>query len=41
MLVWKEGIDPSQYRIQLFNGASGKVYEMNGLNGGNLPDAVY
>jgi gliding motility-associated-like protein len=45
MVTWKEGIDPTLYRIQLFNGAGGKVYEMNGLhknfNGENLPDAVY
>ncbi len=44
-VTWQDGIDPSQYRIQLFNGAGGKVYEMNGLhqnfNGENLPDAVY
>ena len=45
MVTWKEGIDPSLYRIQLFNGSGGKVYEMNGLHqsfdGGNLADAVY
>jgi hypothetical protein len=45
MVTWKDGIDPSLYRIQLFNGAGGKVYEMNGLHqnfdGGNLPDGVY
>ena len=45
MVTWKDGIDPSDYRIQLFNGAGGKVYEMNGLHqnfdGGNLPDGVY
>jgi hypothetical protein len=45
MVTWKDGIDPSDYRIQLFNGAGGKVYEMNGLHqsfdGGSLPDGVY
>jgi hypothetical protein len=45
MVTWKDGIDPALYRIQLFNGAGGKVYEMNGLHqnfdGGNLPDGVY
>ena len=45
MVTWKDGIDPSEYRIVLFNGAGGKVYEMNGLHqnfdGGALPDGVY
>jgi gliding motility-associated-like protein len=44
-VTWKDGIDPTDYRIQLFNGSGGKVYEMNGLHqnfdGGSLPDGVY
>ena len=45
MITCNEGIDPSAYKMLLFNGAGGKVLHMDGLHqhfdGGTLPDGVY
>jgi gliding motility-associated-like protein len=45
MITCLPTIDPTDYRMQLFNGSGGKVLEMDGLrqdfDGGSLPDGVY
>jgi hypothetical protein len=45
MITCLGGTDPSGYKMHLFNGAGGKVLEMDGLrqdfDGGTLPDGVY
>jgi hypothetical protein len=45
MITCLPGIDPADYKMHLFNGAGGKVLQMDGLrqdfDGGSLPDGVY